>query len=48
MPAAISGSGGHAATFNVAVVLIRGFALPEAEAFDLISEWNQTHLQAVA
>lgn len=43
MPTAISGSGGHVATFNVAVVLIRGFALPEAEAYDLISEWNQTH-----
>lgn len=43
MPAAISGSGGHLATFNVALALVRGFALPENEAYALLTEWNETH-----
>ena len=40
MPAAISGSGGHAAAFNVAVVLIHGFALAEAEAWPILCGFN--------
>ena len=43
MPRAVAGRGGHTATFNAAVVLRRGFALPEATALDLIREWNATH-----
>ncbi|MFZ4764339.1 MAG: hypothetical protein ACOYMN_05250 [Roseimicrobium sp.] len=42
MPPAITGSGGHAATFNVALVLVKGFALEEAAALDLLAEWNTT------
>jgi hypothetical protein len=41
MPAAVSGSGGHAAAFNVAVVLIRGFALAEAEAWPIMLSFNE-------
>ena len=37
---AISGSGGHAATFSVAVRLVRGFALDESTALALLREWN--------
>ena len=33
MPAAISGQGGHQATFNVAVALIHGFALSDEQAW---------------
>jgi hypothetical protein len=45
MPPAIAGSGGHAATFNAAVVLVRGFAIPEQDALPLLMAWNQTHCQ---
>jgi hypothetical protein len=45
MPPAIAGSGGHAATFNAAAVLTRGFAMPEADALPLLLSWNQTHCQ---
>jgi len=41
MPGAISGSAGHAATFAVALKLVRGFALPPAEALRvLVEEFN--------
>ena len=40
MPPAISGTGGHNATFAVAVALIHGFALPEAEAWPILCEYN--------
>lgn len=40
LPVAISGSGGRAATFKVALVLIKGFGLSEEEALALIMEWN--------
>ena len=40
MPAAISGSGGHDATFAVARTLIHGFALPEAVAWPILCEYN--------
>lgn len=41
MPAAVSGQGGHNATFRVACVLVLGFALSESEAMAVLSEWNQ-------
>jgi hypothetical protein len=40
IPGAVSGSGGHNATFHVACVLVKGFALAQNQAFDVISEWN--------
>src|SRR5206468_9796165 len=40
-PPAISGAGGHDATFHVAAVLVWGFALSETEALMLLQEWNQ-------
>lgn len=40
MPRAISGQGGHNATFRVACVLVIGFALGESEAMTLLGEWN--------
>ena len=39
---AVSGQGGHNATYHVAAVLVHGFALPESDARSLLSEWNQT------
>lgn len=41
MPAAISGSGGHAATFAVARRLVADFELPDADAWDLLLEFNE-------
>jgi hypothetical protein len=40
MDAAVSGSGGHDATFAVAVALVHGFALGESEAMSLMQEYN--------
>ena len=40
MPISISGQGGHAAAFNAALVLVKGFNLGEQDAFTLLSEWN--------
>ena len=40
IPGAVSGSGGHNATFHAACVLVKGFALTQDQAFDVISEWN--------
>lgn len=40
MPSAVSGQGGHNATFSVACVLKLGFCLTDDEAFALLSEWN--------
>jgi len=45
MPPAIAGSGGHSATFNAAAALVRGFALPEHDAWPILLAWNQTHCQ---
>ena len=45
MPPAIAGSAGHAATFNAAAVLTRGFSIAEADALPLLLAWNQTHCQ---
>ena len=40
MPAAVSGQGGHRATFAVAVALVHGFALGEAEAWEILCAYN--------
>lgn len=40
-PPAISGSGGHSATFRVACALVHGFALNELEAMVIMQEFNQ-------
>ena len=40
-PPAISGQGGHDATYHVACVLVNGFALGEPDALALLREWNQ-------
>ena len=40
-PPAVSGQGGHNATFHVAAVLVHGFALGEADALGLLGEFNQ-------
>lgn len=41
-PHAVSGQGGHNATFHVAAVLVHGFALGEADALALLGEWNRS------
>ena len=40
VPPAIEGQGGDAHTFQLACKLVRGFALSDADAFDLLREWN--------
>jgi hypothetical protein len=40
MPPAISGQRGHDATFKVALVLVRGFLLPEHLALDLLRDYS--------
>ena len=40
MPPAVSGQGGHAATFAVAMTLIHGFALPEPRTWPILLEYN--------
>lgn len=44
LPLAIAGSGGHAATFKAACVVVE-FGLNESEAWKLLCEWNATHCQ---
>jgi hypothetical protein len=41
LDAAVSGSGGHDATFRACCVIARGFALSADEAFGALLEWNQ-------
>lgn len=41
-PPAISGQGGHDATFHTAAVLVHGFDLCHGEAMLLLQEWNQS------
>jgi RecA-family ATPase len=41
-PPAVSGQNGHATTFNVAVALMHGFALSEADAWPIFSDYNHT------
>ena len=40
MDAAVSGGGGHDATFAVACALVHGFSLGESEAMSLMQEYN--------
>jgi len=40
MPAAISGQGGHEATFRVAIALAKGFSLDAGTALDLLRDFN--------
>jgi hypothetical protein len=40
MAPAISGNGGHDTTFNVAQTLVKGFNLPEAEAWPILLDYN--------
>ncbi len=41
-PPAISGQGGHMATFRMAVALVRRFGLCEADALAAMQDWNRT------
>jgi hypothetical protein len=38
---AVSGSGGHTHTLLVAQHVVRGFALDDGDAYNLLAEWNQ-------
>jgi hypothetical protein len=38
MPSAISGQGGHNVTYTAACILVRGFALSEDDAYDILAE----------
>ena len=40
IPPAVAGNHGDAATFRVCCRLVRGFALDDGSAFDLLTEWN--------
>ncbi|HEV7924504.1 MAG TPA: hypothetical protein VGR14_04070 [Verrucomicrobiae bacterium] len=44
LPPAISGAGGHDATFRAACSLIR-FGLADGDAMALLRQWNGTHCQ---
>lgn len=41
MPAAISGAGGHDATFKAAIALVQGFDMAPEQALPLLQEWNR-------
>ncbi|MCA9054445.1 MAG: hypothetical protein KDA75_11440, partial [Planctomycetaceae bacterium] len=45
LPAAVSGEGGHSATFRAACALVLGFDLSPDDAYPLLMEWNQTHCE---
>lgn len=45
MPPAISGSGGHNATFAAACALVRGFALSEDDAYELLATDYNPHCE---
>jgi hypothetical protein len=42
IPPAVSGQGGHPATFHAACALILGFALDRETTLKLLTEWNQS------
>ena len=42
VPPAISGSGGHNATYTAAVGLVHGFGLSHVESLNLLEEWNKS------
>jgi hypothetical protein len=44
LPPAVSGAGGHPATFRAACECVR-FGLSDADALALLREWNATHCQ---
>src|SRR5712664_2615658 len=37
---AVSGQGGHDATFHVAAMIWNGFALSESDTLDVLRDWN--------
>src|SRR5687767_8365589 len=39
-PSAVSGQGGHKATFGIVCAVVHGFALSAGEALDALREWN--------
>lgn len=41
IPGAVSGQGGHPATFRVSCVLVKGFGLADGDAYRLLCEFNQ-------
>jgi len=41
VPPAVAGSHGDATTFRVCCRLVRGFALDEDEALEVLAEWNR-------
>jgi len=43
LPSAISGQGGHPATYRAASILANGFDLGWDDAWSLLQEWNATH-----
>lgn len=45
LPRAISGQGGHAATFRAACAVVLGFDMSPDDALPLLADWNQTHCQ---
>jgi len=44
LPPAVSGAGGHPATFRAACECVR-FGLSDGDAMRLLAEWNSTHCQ---
>ena len=42
LPDAVSGSGGHSATFRAACEIVR-FGLSDGDAMNLLREWNRSH-----
>lgn len=43
LPAAVSGQGGHPATYRAASILAHGFDLAWDDAWALLNEWNRSH-----
>lgn len=43
LPTAVSGAGGHPATYRAASILANGFDLPWNDAWELLQEWNTSH-----
>jgi hypothetical protein len=46
LPPAISGAGGHDATFRAACSLVR-FGVADGDAMILLRQWNSTHCQPI-
>lgn len=42
VPGAVSGQGGHNATFRLACALVQKFGLDEDQTFDVLEQWNDT------